>query len=271
MGFHAQVSVLENSTVLFIQDDGERKALTRSGGHFMQKGGERLYATEQLIRLAEVEPHRFSPNVLLRPLVQDHLFPTAAYIAGPAEITYFAQVQVLYKFFGRPMPVIWPRASFTFLDPETVTLKDRYQLRFEDCLAGKHHLVERLIESGNRSSAVGILQSLRSSVERGIEGLRPAVAATDSSLGPALDTARRKVDHNIEGLQAKFVHLEARLNSELLSRAEFVLARCFPNKTLQERELGVHYFTARHGPAFLSRIESVLDTETFAHIVVPLA
>jgi bacillithiol biosynthesis cysteine-adding enzyme BshC len=269
-GFNAQVSVLENSTVLFLHEDGERKALTRSGNHFVQKGGERLYAAEDLMRLVETEPERFSPNVLLRPLVQDHLFPTIAYVAGPAEITYFAQVQVLYQLFGRPMPVIWPRASFTVLDPETATLKDTYNLRFEDCLAGKHHLVEMLIQAG-RSSAVGILQNLRSTVERGIEALRPAVAATDPSLGPALETTRRKVHHNIEGLQAKFVHLEARLNSELLDKAEHMMAACFPNKTLQERELGVHYFTAQHGSAFLSRIESVLDTESFAHIVVPLA
>ena len=269
-GYHTQVSVLENSTVLFLHDEGERKALTRLDSGFGVKNSRRHFTETELVRLAQTAPENFSPNVLLRSLVQDHLFPTVAYVAGPSEIAYFAQIQVLYELFGRPMPVIWPRASMTFLEPETGAEMEAAGLEFEDFLKGKHHVVERLITVNSDSDTTALLRKLQGLLESELQQLRPDLEAVDASLGPALETARRKILHQVEALQTKFVHFEARHNRAILDKADFLLNHCYPNKNLQERELGVSYFLARHGPSFMAEIYSQVEPESFEHKVVSM-
>jgi len=269
-GYHTQVSVLENSTVLFLHDEGERKALTRLDSGFGLKNSDRRFTESELARLAQAAPENFSPNVLLRPLVQDHLFPTIGYVAGPSEIAYFAQIQVLYELFGRPMPVIWPRASMTFLEPETSAEMKAAGLAFEDCLQGKHHVVERLITANNDSNTNFMLQQLREVLDRELQELRPDMEAADSSLGPALETASRKIFHQVEALQTKFIHFETRHNRAILNKADFLLNNCYPNKNLQERELGINYFLARHGPSFMAEIFAQVEPESFVHKVISI-
>jgi hypothetical protein len=94
--------------------------------------------------------------------------------------------------------------------------------------------------------------------------------AADASLGPALETARRKISHHIENLRAKFVHVETRRDSELLKDAELLIGCCYPNRNLQERELNLHYFLALHGPGLLPTLLAQLDTGSFHHKLIEL-
>src|SRR5260370_33630267 len=73
---------------------------------------EQSVSSEELLALLETEPMRFSSSALLRPLLQDTLLPTAAYVAGPGEINYFAQLEPLYADFKLPVPMIAPHARF---------------------------------------------------------------------------------------------------------------------------------------------------------------
>ena len=97
-GFHAQVSILENSTVLFYFQDGARYALEKKDRAFCLKKQRRTISAWMIAAdVRKQTPEKFSPNVLLRPLIQDRLFPTLAYVGGSAEVAYFAQIEVLYR------------------------------------------------------------------------------------------------------------------------------------------------------------------------------
>jgi bacillithiol synthase len=269
-GYHSQVTVQEQSTVLFLRHEGERRAVTREGTGFGLKNTTTHFAADDLIRLAAAEPARFSPNVLLRPIVQDSLFPTAAYVAGPAEIAYFAQIQTLYPLFGRTMPVIWPRSSLTLLEPEISARMDAYKLAAEDCFTGKHELVKKMVLAGGRSDSMVLLRNLRQTLDSSLEHLRPRLVATDASLGPALLTAGRKLYSHLDGLQARFVHLEAGRNGEIERVAGDLLAHLRPNGNLQERELNVTHFMARFGPALAQDVLAVVGTGNFEHAALRL-
>jgi bacillithiol biosynthesis cysteine-adding enzyme BshC len=270
-GYHTQVHVLENSTTLFLLDQSERRALIRSGAEFSLKNSSRRFSADELLELARAEPERFSPNVLLRPLIQDTLFPTAAYVAGPAEIAYFAQIHALYPLFERTMPVIWPRSSLTLLEPEVGELLSRNGIGLEDCFEGKHHVVEKLIAASSDSSAASLIQGLSKEIQSAVEGIRPDLAEVDASLGPALDMIQRKMLHQVDVLGTRFVHLEAKRNSRVLEEADLILNLCYPNKNLQERELFLHQLWARYGASLLSRIYELIDNDSFEHKIVRLA
>ena len=133
-GYHAQVLVKANASLLFLIDEatGERLALRHlaAGGW---KAGSRGYSTAELLEVLESAPERISPNALLRPIFQDTILPTAAYVGGPAEIAYFAQSAVLYeRILGRITPVL-PRLSATLIEPAVGEVMAKHEVSLPEC------------------------------------------------------------------------------------------------------------------------------------------
>src|SRR6476646_1480289 len=159
-GFAAQVKVTARSTLIFGMGQGvnggmrggTRQPITANGETFA--GGEQSWTKEELIRAVEAEPEKFSPNALLRPVLQDYLLPTAAYIAGPAEIAYYAQAEVIYKKLLGRMPVILPRAAYTILDAKAEKLLQRYGLKVEDVWRGSQEVRSKM-ETASVPPALG--------------------------------------------------------------------------------------------------------------------
>ncbi len=146
-GYHAQVNVPEDSTLVFVTREGNRLPIHQRDGDYFVEGTQRVSIEELRSELAD-DPMAFSPNVLLRPLVQDTLLPTIAYVAGPSELAYLAQAQVLYQTFGRPQPVFFPRAAFTLVDHRIEKLLEKYRLSVEDVWLGEEHLNRRIAAVG---------------------------------------------------------------------------------------------------------------------------
>lgn len=266
-GFHPQVTMAKRSTLVFLEEEGQRRLLIMGEDDFIMKQAGRHYSTSEMSALVEAAPERFSPNVLLRPVVQDHLFPTVAYVGGPAEISYFAQVEPLYRHFDRPMPVIWPRTSLTVLDPEVGAVLDRYGLTLEDCFHGHRHVVRRALRA-----RPGRPQTLLADLERNVGGemdaLKSLMQKVDASLGPAADTARRKLIHRIASLETKFMNLELRQNDGLREEVLHVMNGCFPCGNLQEREIGVHHLLARLGPSLMNALYEAVDLRDLHHRIL---
>jgi len=269
-GFQPQVSVLEKSTVLFLLEDGERHALEQRGSCFGIKNGDRVFGLEELLLLAENAPEKFSPGVLLRPIVQDHLFPTVAYVAGSSELAYFAQIEVLYRHFRRPMPVIWPRNSFTLLEPGIASIMDRLRIDIRDCFQGRQRLTEMAMENPGFSRAVDAVHKLQQRLDQALTEIRPEVQTVEPTLVQALETARRKILHNTRRLQSRIMRMEEAQNSSIPEAMDALLDNCFPNRNLQEREFSIHHFLARYGPPILDSLRRATDVENTDHRVLQL-
>jgi len=269
-GFHAQVSILENSTVLFHQDRGARRPLARNGSNFTVKGTDIQFSRKELLARIEDSPELFSSNVLLRPIVQDYLFPTIAYVGGPAEIAYFAQIEALYRTFDRPMPVIWPRCSFTLIEPEIDERFARYDLDLTDCFSDREKIIEKAVNSATHSKAGIILDQLKEDIDTSFEELHPKVEAADFSLGPAMETAKRKILHQLHSLKVKFTQLDALLGGTILQDLDAVRNYCYPNRNFQERELCIVDFLARRGPVLMNTIYASCEVDSFVHGIIRL-
>ncbi|MFQ5791422.1 MAG: bacillithiol biosynthesis cysteine-adding enzyme BshC, partial [Acidobacteriota bacterium] len=145
LGYHAQAATTSERLNMFyaapgrfhIVTEGSRLRLTSNGG---------LLPVDEVRKLLREEPERFSPNVLLRPLFQDSLLPTLAYVAGPNELAYFAQLAAVYRHFEVPMPLIVPRASFTILDKPHARFIRRYGVRFDELKANDESLLNRILK-----------------------------------------------------------------------------------------------------------------------------
>jgi bacillithiol biosynthesis cysteine-adding enzyme BshC len=269
-GYHAQVHVGDDSSLLFVSRDGNRTALRLApgGSDFVLDHDVRVSA-EEARRLAEERPFDFSANAIFRPIVQDWLLPTVGYVAGPAELTYHAQSAALYPVFARPQPVIVPRASFTLLDPRSERILERYRLHIEDVWHDEEHLRRQIASAGFAEGWEQRLEQTEYDVMRRLDGLRSDISAIDPTLLGAAERARRRAAYQFERLKGKITHA-AFTRSEVLRRHEHALrAFLLPGGELQERGLGGVYFLGRAGYDLLDRLLPLISTESACHHRVP--
>ncbi len=254
-GFAVQVKVTARSTVIFGMEKGTRQPISASGGKFLC--GEHSWTKEELSQAVHAEPEKFSPNALLRPVLQDFLLPTAAYIAGPAEIAYFGQAEVIYKELLGRMPVILPRAAYTILDAKAEKLLRRYALKVEDVWRGSQEL-RRKMETSSVPSALGknFDKTLEES-DRMLSLLKKQIVRLDPTLGGAVETAQKKMAFQFEKLKRKTGKAQALKTGLIAAHQEFLESLLYPHKMLQSRELCFLPFLASWGLGGLKELQSL--------------
>ncbi len=260
-GYHAQVKVAEGMSLLFLLEPGaagrqegrqtglmERKPLRRTADGTW-KAGSRAYTTADLLAILDREPERLSPNALLRPVMQDAILPTAAYIGGPAEIAYFAQSAVVYeRILGRVTPVI-PRLSATLVSPEVAGIMARQEVDLPQVIAARTaaELAVRLgaralpIEAKRRLAAAG------NALDGELQALLTYMEALSPELGRAAGVSGSKMRYQMNRLRRLAARFEVERTGALRKQAAALVLNLFPDEHLQERLVGGVQFLAKFG------------------------
>jgi bacillithiol biosynthesis cysteine-adding enzyme BshC len=280
-GYYQQVKVTGSSVLLFALRDGARTAIHRREGAGLggsktaefvigsEAGAEKLSSAELLDRIASA-PENFSPNVLLRPVVQDYLLPTLAYSGGAAEAAYFGQVGAVYEIIlGRVTPIV-PRFSATLVEPKVQRWLRQYGVSVRDTFDGPEALRQTL---ASRTLPAGLLvafERANKSVEESFSGLREALAKLDPTLVEASQTGASKVHYQLDRLRERAMAAELR-RSEVVSRhAEALSHALYPENALQERGVAGVYFVARHGMELLRSIHEAMRPDCHDHQILEL-
>jgi bacillithiol biosynthesis cysteine-adding enzyme BshC len=244
-GYHEQVKVTSGSVLLFAIQDGARVGIQRQNDHF-NIGKEKL-TQEELLAHIEREPARFNANVLLRPVMQDTLLPTLAYIGGPAEVAYFAQGSVVYeRLLGRVTPIL-PRFSATIVEPKMEKLIQRYGLQLADLYHGADALAEKLAQKTLPPEVDEQFRSALAIVTHTMASAKEALERLDPTLVEAAERATSKMRYQVGRLHRRAARA-ALLRTHILSQhATQIVNSLFPDKSLQERTVGGAYFLSKHG------------------------
>jgi bacillithiol biosynthesis cysteine-adding enzyme BshC len=251
-GYHEQVKVTSESTVLFEKRDGARTVIHRNNDGFSV--ARQHFTADELLSRIDAEPHRFSANVLLRPSVQDFLLPTIGYFAGPAEVAYFAQVAVAQlEVLGRVTPVV-PRLSATLLDARAQRLMKKYGIALTDLFAGPEATRELLAAKSLPTDLHTKFEQSSAAVTDTVAGLRKSLEKLDHTLTDATERAHRKMLYQLDRLRKRAANAELRRNGEIARHAEWLSANLYPGKELQEREIAGISFLARYGRELLSEL-----------------
>jgi len=275
-GYHQQVKVTSSSVLLFTIQNGARTPMHRRGNgpaaEFVignEAGGEKISRTELVARIAAA-PEQFSPNVLLRPVVQDYLLPTLAYTGGAAETAYFSQVGAVYEvLLGRVTPVV-PRFSATLVEPKIQRLLERHRITVPDVLSGPDALRQQLAARNLPRDLQAAFDEAKKSLETSLTDIREKLAKLDPTLVDAAQTAASKMQHQLERLYTQATRAELR-QGELIGRHTETLSQSlYPEKSLQERAIGGMYFLARYGPELLTQIYDNIHTDCHDHQILEL-
>jgi bacillithiol biosynthesis cysteine-adding enzyme BshC len=263
-GYHAQVAVGGQSSLLFLLDErtsdertGARLALKRVAPNTQDpaglwQSGQQSFSTADLVGILEAEPERISPSALLRPVFQDFLLSTSVTIGGPAEVAYYAQSAVLFKrILGRGTP-IEPRFSATLVEPAIGELLRRHELT-----------IERVFQESGPENAASLAQLLAARAMP-IEGKRKLAAAgtaldaelktllewmgsLDAGLGRSAETAASKMRYQMNRLRKLAANFQLQREASLGRHAEAICQALYPGGVLQERLHGAAYYFARYG------------------------
>lgn len=261
-GYHAQVAVAERGSLLFLIDaqTGARNALKRTAASAAEPGGSwqagrDKFSTDELLAILASEPERISPSALLRPVFQDQILPTSAYIGGPAEIAYFAQSAVLYeRILGRLTPVL-PRLSTTLVEPAIAELLDRHELSFETILAStEESLAQRLAARAMPMAGKRLLASAGNALDAELTTLTAYMAELDEGLGRSAGVSASKMRYQMNRLRRMAANFELQKEASLSRHAQAVTQALHPHGDLQERLIGAAYFMARYGQGLVDEL-----------------
>ena len=269
-GFHAQVFIGDDSTLLFAERQGNRLPVHSAGpaGKQFSIGDGPSASRSELEKEIEKQPLNFSANVLLRPLMQDMLLPTIAYVAGPSELAYLGQAQVLYSAFGRPMPAVFPRSGFTLVDHRVERWMEKYQVSVEDIWQGEEHVSRRVASTAFAEGWSERFDQMQVGMSDLLSRLRKDIEILDPTLLDALNHAEEKMQHQIEKLKGKLTR-SALSRSEVLARHEQALLHAItPEKELQERLVSGVYFLGRAGYELLERLLEQIPADTSDHRIM---
>ena len=248
--------------------DGARTPIRHIGDSFVI--GEETVAAATLVEQAERSPGHFSPNVLLRPIVQDSLFPTVCYVGGPSEMAYLGQLGGVYQEFGLPMPLIVARATATVVDSAAARFLRRYPVTFEDLQPQDESALNRLLASQLPQSVEQAMREAGEALQRSLTRVAEALPELDPTLAGAARTTLTRMEHDLRGLHSKIIQAAKRRDETLRRQFTRVQSQTFPLGHPQERTLAVAYFFNQYGPHLVDRLLEELPLGMGQHWVVSI-
>jgi bacillithiol biosynthesis cysteine-adding enzyme BshC len=284
LGYSPQVPLRSGRLNLFYIDGGsttrsntmnesewrQRHALEFSNAEFRTTDDMLKFSQRELLAVLEQMPERFAPNVILRPVIQDYLLPTVAYIGGPAEVAYFAEYRGVYEVFDVPMPAIYPRKSLTLLEKRVERTMEKYDLSILDLWKSIEPKINELAKKEAADGLFEPISAVRDELTRELQTLRGRVTKLDPTLEGFIDSTAGKILHQLDGLDKKLTQAVKRQNETLTSQLHKASAAVYPNGHLQERGLSLLPFLNKHGEGLIRQIYEAIDLGDYEHQVVAI-
>ncbi|MFQ3607886.1 MAG: bacillithiol biosynthesis cysteine-adding enzyme BshC [Chloroherpetonaceae bacterium] len=275
-GYEAQAKV-KPINFYWIDEQGKRWNLEASGEKYFKLKPSR----EEVLKTALLEtvynaPEKLSPNVVLRPIVQDKALPTLAYVAGPSEVAYWAQLKRAYQFFNVEMPLVVPRASLTVVEPKISKVFEKLggefrEARYEQFFSEKESLLKEYIATHSEINLDGVFENIEAEVKATMQTLEASLKLLDPSLLQTLETAQGKMLFQVSQLKEKAFRSQKQKQNEFLSQIEKCDVNLLPSGKLQERALNVLYFLNKYGLSFIRTVQDAVEASDWTkHTVVEL-
>jgi bacillithiol biosynthesis cysteine-adding enzyme BshC len=266
--YHAQIK--PKPVNVFIFHDGGRYLLEPHQEGYVLKGTRKHLTKDYVREVLANSPQFLSPNVMLRPLCQDTLLPTAAYVAGPSEVAYFAQLKPLYEEFGIYEPIIYPRASVTILEEKVEKVLTRFHIDVTDCFRNLELIKQRVAEEISDVKVEEMFASALQAMENSMGSMREGIQTIDPTLLGALEHAKGKMKTALEILKEKTKAAQQRRHEVALRQIDKAALFLTPHSNFQERELNVIYFLNKYGLEFVKWLYGEITVDKFKHQIVRL-
>ena len=263
-GYETQIPLHEGILNQFYAER-ERQAIQWKDGAYDIKGLPAMATKEDLLKLAREKPFLFSPNVLLRPLYQDAVLPTVAYVGGPSEIAYFGQLKGVYEAFGLSMPVIYPRKSVTIVEGKIDHILKKYHLSVPDLWRNAAGAIGEITKQEIPDSVGQALLLARDHLELDYACLKAEIRAFDPGLTGSADLAKGKMNQQLDFLQKKVQQAARKRNDIAVQQLRKAADNLYPHQRLQERVFNIVPYLIKYGASFIDQLDQAIDIDVADH------
>lgn len=263
LGYHTQVNAREIN--FFYLTDGLRNRLVKVGDHFQVVDTNIQFSKQEIEKMIQEEPEKFSPNVVLRPLYQEMILPNLAYVGGPAELVYWLQLKNVFQHFKTPFPVLMPRNFAMVIDQPKAKKLEKAKLAAKELFVDKNTLFNNWIAK-NTHHQLGLGKEL-ASLTAILNDVKKRATQIDSTLNQFVEAETKRATNGLEKIEKKMLRAEKHFHSDKLRQLEAVKDALFPNGSLQERTDNFLNFY-QQDPAFIQKILTALDPFDFRFNVV---
>ena len=207
---------------------------------------------------------------MLRPILQDYLFPTAFYIGGPSEVAYFAQLNAIADQWDLE-PIILPRAGFTIVNHRDQKYLRRHRIEPLDVLQkSTDDLTEIILRETRQGQTLEQIESVTEQLRGRLLELQELIHASDPTVAEMLDNTRDKMLYQLEKVKTRFITNHRRTAPSLKRHVDHLLTHLRPMNKPQERVLNFNHFLMDMGPGFLNEITDLIDPFCFSHRLLRL-
>jgi len=262
--YNTQIQLHEGILNLFLVRD-ERESIQFREDDFSIKGKPQTFKKDELLQLLEKQPHIFSPNVLLRPLYQDTLLPTVAYVGGLSEVAYFAQMKDVYQSFNLPMPIVYPRKSLTLIEKNVDKALKTYSLKVLDIWRNADSEINEIAKEKIPQSLDKAFQTTASHLDKDLIDIKQETLAFEPTLKNSVDLTIAKIHHQISLLEKKILKASKKQNTIITRRIHLAKSSLYPNQHLQEREFNITPFLIKYGFSLMDRLYKTVDINHHDH------
>ncbi len=242
--FHRQV-MNGDSNLFYLNEGSERIKIHRNGGQWI--ANDQKWTTEELVSQIQDNPERFSPNVFLRPIIQDRLFPTLGYVAGPGELAYYGQMRSLYELFDLEIPLIIPRYTATIIESGIDRILEK--LPFKVCEYAKRieDLESAYVEQTDNVDIEEVFSEWKNDLEKAAEKPLKVIDEIDPTLDGTVGKTVAGFENELNKLKGKVYRSIKQQEETQLKRIEKIKINLFPDGGLQERAVSPVYFMNKYG------------------------
>jgi bacillithiol biosynthesis cysteine-adding enzyme BshC len=268
--YHAQVKI-KPINVFYQSEKGRILIEPDESAGFRLKRKRVKFSEEEILSLLNMYPERFSPNVLLRPICQDFIFPTAVYVAGPSEISYFAQVMPLYSVHDIQPPIIYPRASATLLEPQQNNLIEKYQINLQELFLESEIFQQKAVQKAMGVDIDLLFSNSEGKLSEIFDELTSRISRIDKTTADGGERYRVKMIAALGEYKQKTLSAEKRKHEILFRQFEKLRSSLFPENTLQERKFNHWMYENKYGLSLIDTLYEKLEIELFQHQFISIA
>ncbi len=263
-GFGRQITKKENQCAFFLYNsDNKRERVEFSDGKFTTETA--VYTESELLEVLKKQPERFSPNVILRPILSEYILPTISYMAGPAELSYYAQLKKLYMFFNVEMPIIQSRLSMSILEGKIQKILERFNFSPTDLLGDTTALVTEYVKENNRLASAEFWDNVKLKINDVLDSVKVDIRKSDPASLNAVESISQKIVWQLGKMESKVIQNQRSKEKELSEALEKVKRHLKPKNSLQERKVNIFYYMNKYGFDFFEALKKEAPSDYTRH------
>ncbi len=263
LGYEPQVRKHDHECAFFIETEGKRQKVVFAENRFHVGSPPKAHTREAMAAFLRAEPECFSPNALWRPIVQQHLFPVVAYVGGPGEIAYWAQLKPVFTFAELPMPAVYPRAQALLITEKLSALRKICHVSLHDLMGPPDALMEKALRASAESDAIRRMRAHRKRIEEALRGFAQDMGSSDRHAAELAEKFRQTALSRLDRLERALLTTDKARVATVRARLERLGNALAPERKPQERAYCVASFLFEYGWELVPRLIETLDIESF--------